>query len=317
MAGMELAEVEGVLTDLAAAGCACWVGGGWGVDALVGHQTREHRDLDLALDAADEPTVLRVLSRRGYDVETDWRPVRVELSAAGSNWVDLHPVVFDGTGHGRQVRRGGEPFDYPPDAFSKGTLAGLVVPCLSRTQQIRFHSGYPPRAIDRHDLALLEQIGPTARLRPATGSDLEALLDIQQAGAVRAFAHIFPQAEHPFPRAALAARWAAEIADPDIHPYVGVDPDGRIVGFAATREMQLLHFGTAVDTWGSGVAQQIHDQLLALLEPGDGSARPWLRVLEDNLRGRRFYQRLGWRATGERTRSPFAPFPVLLTYERP
>jgi lincosamide nucleotidyltransferase A/C/D/E len=46
--GMDLGEVLGVLGDLANAGCAVWVGG-WGVDALVGRQTRLHRDLDLAL----------------------------------------------------------------------------------------------------------------------------------------------------------------------------------------------------------------------------------------------------------------------------
>lgn len=159
--------------------------------------------------------------------------------------------------------------------------------------------------------------GMTVRLRVATLSDLEALLDVQQAGAVRAFAHIFPQTEHPFPRAALAARWTTEIADPDVGTYVAIDPNGRLVGFAAIHGMQLLHLGTAVETWGSGVAQQVHDQLLALLPPSRGAERPWLRVLEGNGRGRRFYERLGWRATGERTRSPFAPFPVLLTYDRP
>jgi lincosamide nucleotidyltransferase A/C/D/E len=44
----------GVLADLTEAGCSVWVAGGWGVDALVGRQTRLHRDLDLALDARNE-----------------------------------------------------------------------------------------------------------------------------------------------------------------------------------------------------------------------------------------------------------------------
>lgn len=309
--------MRAVLSDLTAAGCPFWVGGGWGVDALVGRPTRAHRDLDLAIDADHQTGALSVLERRGYVVETDWRPVRVEMAAPGRGWVDLHPVVFDATGRGRQASHDGGHFDYPPEAFASGTLEGMTVPCLSREQQIRFHSGYPPRPVDRHDLALLERLGATVRLREATVADLEALLDVQQAGAVRAFAHIFPQADHPFPRAALAARWTAEIADPDVGAYIAVNPDGKIAGFAATQGMQLLHFGTAVETWGSGLAQQVHDQLLALLEPRPGLERPWLRVLEDNVRGRHFYERLGWRATGERTRSPFAPFPALLTYERP
>jgi hypothetical protein len=41
-------------------------------DALVGRQTRLHRDLDLAVDASKETVALHVLARRGYRLETDW-----------------------------------------------------------------------------------------------------------------------------------------------------------------------------------------------------------------------------------------------------
>ena len=156
--GMNLSEVLGVLADLAGAGCSVWVAGGWGVDALVGRQTRWHRDLDLALDARTETMALRVLERRGYRVDTDWRPVRVELIAEGRGWVDIHPVVFDATGLGRQADVGGGQFDYPPEAFDRGTLGGVRVPCLSRDQQLLFHTGYEPRPIDLLDLALLERL---------------------------------------------------------------------------------------------------------------------------------------------------------------
>jgi lincosamide nucleotidyltransferase A/C/D/E len=156
--GMDLGEVLAVLADLAQVGCSVWVAGGWGVDALVGRQTRLHRDLDLALDADSETAALRVLERRGYRVETDWRPVRVELVAEGRGWVDVHPVVFDATGHGRQVDLGGGQFDYPPEAFGQGALGGVRVPCLSRDQQLLFHTGYEPRIVDRLDLALLQRL---------------------------------------------------------------------------------------------------------------------------------------------------------------
>jgi lincosamide nucleotidyltransferase A/C/D/E len=46
-----LSEVLDVLAALAALGRRFWLEGGWGVDALVGHQTRAHRDLDVDLDA--------------------------------------------------------------------------------------------------------------------------------------------------------------------------------------------------------------------------------------------------------------------------
>jgi lincosamide nucleotidyltransferase A/C/D/E len=155
---MDLDEVLGVLAALTEAGCSVWVAGGWGVDALVGRQTRLHRDLDLALDALHETVALRTLERRGYRVETDWRPVRVELVAERRGRVDVHPVVFDTTGHGRQADLGGGHFDYPPEAFDQGTLGGVRVPCLSRDQQLLFHTGYQPRTIDLLDLALLERL---------------------------------------------------------------------------------------------------------------------------------------------------------------
>lgn len=159
---MALYEVLGVLTDLRVSGCRVWVAGGWGVAALVGRQTRPHRDLDLAIDVEQEAVALHALSLRGYTVETDWRPVRVELVAPYRSWVDLHPVAFDPTGHGRQVGLDGAHFDYPPDAFTEGTLGGITVPCLSRQQQVRFHCGYEPRPADLHDLQQLERLPETS-----------------------------------------------------------------------------------------------------------------------------------------------------------
>jgi len=62
--GMDLGEVLAVLAYLIEAGCSVWVAGGWGVDALVGRQTRLHRDLDLALDAHNQTVALHTLERR-------------------------------------------------------------------------------------------------------------------------------------------------------------------------------------------------------------------------------------------------------------
>jgi len=153
------AEVHRVLDALATAGCRAWVAGGWGVDALVGRQTRPHRDLDLALDATGEAAALAALARLGYAVETDWRPVRVELAAPGGRWVDLHPVAFDAQGRGTQAGLDGTAFDYPAGCFVTGTIGGRVVGCLSVAQQVAFHTGYPPRAVDLADLALLGRPG--------------------------------------------------------------------------------------------------------------------------------------------------------------
>lgn len=155
---MHLSEVTEILADLCEAGCRAWVAGGWGVDALVGGQTRPHRDLDLAVDGEDVPTAIEALERRGYRVETDWRPVRVELARTGVGWVDVHPVVFDQDGDGRQAGFDGAHFDYPPTAFDTGSLGAMQVACLSCQQQVTFHTGYEPRPVDLHDLELLNAL---------------------------------------------------------------------------------------------------------------------------------------------------------------
>jgi lincosamide nucleotidyltransferase A/C/D/E len=84
---MQLEEIFAVLDALTAKGVNSWVCGGFGVAVLAGRVTREHRDLDLLMDAADLADVLECLRVRGYAVETDWLPVRVELVRGGDAWV--------------------------------------------------------------------------------------------------------------------------------------------------------------------------------------------------------------------------------------
>ncbi|MEJ7792124.1 MAG: hypothetical protein WKF65_09165 [Gaiellaceae bacterium] len=55
---MSAADVVEVLDVLEAADVAVFLDGGWGVDALIGAQTREHDDLDVHLSLED-PRVRR------------------------------------------------------------------------------------------------------------------------------------------------------------------------------------------------------------------------------------------------------------------
>ena len=40
-----------------------WVEGGWGIDTLLGKQTREHRDIDIDFDASAEAELMEVAIR--------------------------------------------------------------------------------------------------------------------------------------------------------------------------------------------------------------------------------------------------------------
>jgi lincosamide nucleotidyltransferase A/C/D/E len=62
------------------AGVNVWIGGGWGIDALVGEQTRQHRDLDLMHRLDQEPAVVAALTGAGFVETLDWRPVRFVMA---------------------------------------------------------------------------------------------------------------------------------------------------------------------------------------------------------------------------------------------
>jgi lincosamide nucleotidyltransferase A/C/D/E len=151
---------EHVLEILAALhGTDVWIGGGWGVDALVGEQTRPHGDLDLMHREEQEPRVLAALGELGFAETLSWRPVRFVLTGPGGREIDLHPLRFAPDGSAEQSSlTPGEPFHYPASCFVTGTILGVTVPCLSAAQQLHFHQGYAPRERDLHDLALLRAL---------------------------------------------------------------------------------------------------------------------------------------------------------------
>lgn len=140
------------------AGLSVWIGGGWGIDALLGEQTREHRDLDLLHRAEQEPRLVELLAGLGYAETVDWRPVRFVMERTDGLEIDLHPLVFKEDGSAEQASlETGKPFHYPASAFTTGTIEGVAVPCLSVEQQVHFHQGYEPAERDLHDMASLRE----------------------------------------------------------------------------------------------------------------------------------------------------------------
>lgn len=160
----------------------------------------------------------------------------------------------------------------------------------------------------------MQETAAAVALRSMELGDIPAVLVVQEPGTIATLAEVFPQHLYPFPRDEIALNWQQEIWAPDIDCYV-VTLDGSIVGFAATRDDELLHFGIAPEHWGSGVAPAAHQALLDQMQR-NGKQHIWLRVFTGNGRGRRFYEKLGWNPTGDRTRSTFPPHPELLRYER-
>jgi RimJ/RimL family protein N-acetyltransferase len=140
------------------------------------------------------------------------------------------------------------------------------------------------------------------------------VIAVQEPASIVALGAVFSQDTHPFPTDAVSRCWREEISAAGIDCFVVVD-GLEVVGFGAVKGNEILHFGIALERWGTGLAGQAHDALLGVMRVG-GVERAWLRVFTGNGRARAFYEKRGWHPTGERTTSTFEPHPELLHYER-
>jgi lincosamide nucleotidyltransferase A/C/D/E len=152
-------DVVAIISLLQDAHCPAWIDGGWGVDALLGRQTRDHADLDLAIALSNVSIAQNLLMRPlGYAVYQDEMPTRLDLRDAADHRIDFHPLVFDTYGNGRQQLPDGNWGVYPVEGLQGiGSIDGLTVRCLTPELQLQFHLGYEPDDDDRHDVAALCQ----------------------------------------------------------------------------------------------------------------------------------------------------------------
>lgn len=139
-------------------GMGYWLDGGWGVDVLVGKQTREHRDADINFDARYTDALLETLMTHGYEITTDWRPVRIELCHPELGYADIHPFVINEDGTAKQADLEGGWYEFEADYFGKAVFEGRTIPCISAKGQKIFHTGYELREVDKHDIRNIDNL---------------------------------------------------------------------------------------------------------------------------------------------------------------
>ncbi len=161
------------------------VAGGWGVDALAGEQTREHRDLDVLVRSDALGALLDAFLAAGFEVTEDWLPVRIELSdTARERHVDLHPIHMLQNGDWWQHLPEGQSLDSQASHATVGRIGETAVRGLTAARQQELHTGYTHRSQDRHDLDVLHRISlrPTRSPAPDVGGSV-AHRDTQSRGA--------------------------------------------------------------------------------------------------------------------------------------
>jgi lincosamide nucleotidyltransferase A/C/D/E len=153
---MDARSVLGIVAALEHAGVRVWLDGGWGVDALVGEQTRDHDDLDCVIALADASLARQALALDGFSVALDELPTRFMVRDQSDRRVDFHTVSFDAAGGATQQLQDGRLAPYPPQGFAgSGFVADVPVACLTATVQSLHHLGYDPDEKDHHDMRLL------------------------------------------------------------------------------------------------------------------------------------------------------------------
>jgi lincosamide nucleotidyltransferase A/C/D/E len=155
---MEARDVLDVLTILREAQVAkVWLDGGWGIDALLGAQHRDHDDLDLVVSIDELSKVIDAFAEVGFGVDQDKRPTRMVLTDRPGRVIDLHLARIDDAGNAWQTGAGPDGTDakYPADGFTTGWVGGQTVDCIGPEVQIEHHLGYEPTSRDREDLVRL------------------------------------------------------------------------------------------------------------------------------------------------------------------
>jgi lincosamide nucleotidyltransferase A/C/D/E len=148
-----------------------WLSGGWGIDALLGEQTRQHKDLDVLMLLDDVVHMRQILGNHGYQLKELWsenltsrdsngnqtETAFVLCNSQGSEF-DVHALVIDEQSNGIPAWSEAQDFFFSKqDLAGTGTIAGFTVQCITAESQMLCHAGYQLKDKDLRDLELLHQ----------------------------------------------------------------------------------------------------------------------------------------------------------------
>ena len=145
-----------ILRRLSANHIRVWLTGGWGIDALLGDQTRPHKDLDILMLLDDVARMQELLAHEGYALHELWSENRWVPDAHGTEvatafvlqdaegrQVDAHALRFDDRGNGIPAWEDDNGLLFREAALAgQGAIVGITVPCLSPEMQATCHTGY-------------------------------------------------------------------------------------------------------------------------------------------------------------------------------
>jgi lincosamide nucleotidyltransferase A/C/D/E len=151
MTAQDAAELIDLIESV---GIEVYVDGGWGVDALLGRQTRPHLDLDIALPYRDLPLLRRLLIVAGFvqiPTADTWQHNFV-VQDDRLRRIDVHTYILDRDGN----NIGGVAY-YGHHLAGRGMIGNRKVRCIPVDTMIEFHLGYGADEDDFADVLALCQ----------------------------------------------------------------------------------------------------------------------------------------------------------------
>lgn len=149
---MDAQDVIELLEFLEESGLEVYVDGGWAVDALLGKQTRNHDDLDVAIPHAQVPLLRRLMATRGFHEQprADSWECNFVLADASDRRLDVHSYALDAAGQNLS----GVPYA-AEHLTGTGVIAERPVRCIDPAWLVKFHTGYKIDEKNRQDVRLL------------------------------------------------------------------------------------------------------------------------------------------------------------------
>jgi len=147
-----------------------WLVGGWGIDALLGEQTRPHKDLDVIMLVDDVGRMCELLSHDGYQFGYLWEENLWAIDTHGvktatafvlqdseGRELDAHAMRLDAEGNGIPAWDAEGRILKRQDLAGEGMVAGVLVPCFTPEMQMACHTGYELPDKQVLDLELLHK----------------------------------------------------------------------------------------------------------------------------------------------------------------
>jgi lincosamide nucleotidyltransferase A/C/D/E len=154
---MKTEDVVWPYRTLETVGIRVWIDGGWCIDALMGYQTREHSDVDIAIAIEDSTALHHLMAshafyKASHPAPSGWNHVYQDQA---NRRLDVHLFALDQDGNGIL----GPPelgYSYPAGALSgSGLIGDCRVQCIAPEYVVQFKTSFEPCPIDAMDVVAI------------------------------------------------------------------------------------------------------------------------------------------------------------------